>query len=308
MNFSKSSLARFAAAILLLACLTASAAGFRVATYNVENYLIKPSETRPIKPPESRRKVQETLAVMNADVIAFEEMGDMAALEELRKDMGKLGLDYPYLEHVAGFDTNAHVAVISRLPIVARRPHTNDSFLLNGRRLRVSRGFAEVDIQVNDRHAFTLFAAHLKSKLAVAQADEAEWRLEEAKLLREKISARLATDPNANIIVMGDLNDTKDSPSTRAIIGRGKARLIDLRPAEANGDDTPAERPDWDPASVTWTHYYGKEDTYSRIDYILATPGLAKHLVREKTFVICMANWGLASDHRPLVATFEIRD
>jgi endonuclease/exonuclease/phosphatase family metal-dependent hydrolase len=301
-------LARWSAALLLFVCVAASAASFRVATYNLANYVLQPTETRKVKTAEAKAKVQETLAVMNADVIAFEEMGDRAALEELRKDMGKHGLGYPYLEHVSGFDTNIHVAVMSRLPIVARRSHTNDSFLLNGRRFQVSRGFAEVDIQVNDQHTFTLFAAHLKSKRVVPEADEAELRLEEAKLLREKINARLAADPNANIIVMGDLNDTKDSASTRAVIGRGKAKLVDLRPAEANGDDSPAERPDWDPSRITWTHFYGKEDSYARIDYILATPGLANYLVRDKTFIICMSNWGVASDHRALVATFELKD
>jgi endonuclease/exonuclease/phosphatase family metal-dependent hydrolase len=300
------SFAQWTLALLLLGSLAASAAGFRVATYNVENYLIKPTESRQVKPAEAKAKIQETLAVMNADVIAFQEMGDLAALEELRKDMEKFGLGYGYLEHVQGFDTNVHVAVMSRFPIVARRSHTNESFLLNGRRFRVSRGFAEVDIKVSENVTFTLFSAHLKSKRAVAEADEAELRLEEAKLLRQKIDARLAADPNAHILVMGDFNDTKDSPSTRAVIGRGKAKLVDIRPAEANGDNAPPERPDWDPAHITWTHFYGKEDSYSRIDYILATPGLARYLLREKTFIISMANWGVGSDHRALVATFEI--
>ena len=129
-------------------------------------------------------------------------------------------------------------AVLSRFPITARRSHTNDSFLLSGRRFRVSRGFAEVDIQVTPNYSFTLIAAHLKSKRAVAQADEAELRLEEAKLLREKIDARLAANPNANLVVLGDFNDTKDSASTKAVIGRDRHKLIDTRPAERNGDAT----------------------------------------------------------------------
>jgi endonuclease/exonuclease/phosphatase family metal-dependent hydrolase len=218
------------------------------------------------------------------------------------------GLDYPHWEHVSGWDTNIYVAVLSRFPIVARRSHTNDSFLLSGRRFRVGRGFAEVDLQVSTTYKFTLFAAHLKSKRAIPDADEAEMRLEEAKLLRAKVDARLAADPRANIVVVGDLNDTKDSRSTRAIIGMGKGKLVDTRPAEKNGDNTPPANPAWDPPNITWTHFYGKEDTYSRIDYILLNQGMAREWVRDGTRVLAMPNWGAASDHRPVVATFIAED
>ena len=179
---------------------------------------------------------------------------------------------------------------------------------MSGRRFRVSRGFAEVDIQVNTNYSFTLITVHLKSKRAVAQADEAELRLEEAKLLRETIDARFAANPGANLVVLGDFNDTKDSLSTKAIIGRGKHKLVDTRPAERNGDSAPGANPAGEPRNVTWTHYYGKEDTYSRIDYILLSPGLARQWVTNDTYVLSLPNWGVGSDHRPLVATFEAAD
>src|SRR5262249_35214973 len=188
--------------------------------------------------------------------------------------------------------------------ITARRPHTNDSFLLFGRRFRVSRGFADVDIQVNAHYAFTLMAAHLKSRRPVPEADEAELREQEAILLRERIDARLAADPNANLIVLGDLNDTKEAKSTRVVIGRGKRGLTDTRPAERNGDNRPNPNPRYEPRNITWTHYYGKEDSYSRIDYVLLSHGMAKEWSREDTYVLTLPNWGLASDHRPIVVGF----
>ena len=64
-------------------------------------------------------------------------------------------------------------------------------------------------------------------------------RLQEAKLLREKIDAILKANPNANLVVLGDFNDTKDSASTKAVIGTGKFKLVDTRPAERNGDNAP---------------------------------------------------------------------
>lgn len=281
---------------------------FRVASYNVENYLDHQGSGRRLKSEASKAKVREALKALNADVIAFQEMGLPSALEELRQSLKAEGRDYPHWEHVGGWDTNIYVAVLSRFPIVARRPHTNDSFLLSGRRFRVGRGFAEVDIQVSPTYKFTLLTAHLKSKRAIPDADEAEMRLEEAKLLRAKVDARLAADPRANLVVLGDLNDTKDSRSTRAIIGTGKNKLVDTRPAERNGDTVPAANPAWDPPHITWTHFYGKEDTYSRIDYILLNQGMAREWVREGTYVLTLANWALGSDHRPIVAEFVAED
>ncbi len=280
---------------------------FRVTAYNVENYLDQPTESRKsVKSPEAKAKVREVILAMKPDVIAFEEMGELSALLELRDSLKRAGLDLPHYEHVTGFDTNIHVAVLSKFPIVARRPHTNDSFLLNGKRFRVSRGFTDVDIKVNDHYQFTLIGAHLKSRRPIPNADEGELRLEEAKVLREIVDKRLAEKPDANLVVLGDLNDTYNTKAIKEVVGRGKTKLTDTRPAEKNGDNLPnPSNPNFFPRNETWTHYYGVEDTYSRIDYLLLSPGMAREWNKEQTYIPVIPNWGQGSDHRPLVATFE---
>jgi endonuclease/exonuclease/phosphatase family metal-dependent hydrolase len=278
---------------------------FRVATYNVENYLDRPTESRPHpKSAEAKAKVRESIRALKPDVLALQEIGSVSALLELRDSLKREGLDLPYWEHVNGFDTNIHVAVLSKFPFAARRPHTNDTFLLSGRRFRVSRGFAEVDVRVNANYSFTLITAHLKSKRPIPEADEAEMRQEEAKVLRKIIDTELAGNSKLNLIVLGDFNNTKDSPSTKTLIGRGKMKLTDTRPAERNGDNAPSENPRFDSRTIAWTHYYGVEDSYSRLDYILLSPGMTREWVEPETYVLTMANWGVGSDHRPLVATF----
>lgn len=281
---------------------------FRVATYNVEGYLLEATETRPAKTAESRAKVRENILALRADVLALQEVGGTNALLELRDSLKAGGLELPYWEHVAGLDTNIHVAVLSKFPFTARRPHTNDNFLLSGKRFRVSRGIAEVDIQVTPHYCFTLISTHLKSKRPVFSADEAELRLEEAKRLREHIDARLAADPNANLAVLGDFNDTKDAASTKAVIGRYRHKLVDTRPAERDGQERPPHEAGTEPRNVTWTHYYGKADSYSRIDFLLLSAGMAKEWVTNETYVLTAPDWGVASDHRPIVATFETTD
>lgn len=285
-----------------------AAQSFRVGTYNLENYIEQPSGTRPAKTAEGKAKIRESIKALNADVLALQEVGGTNALLELRASLKREGMDYPFWEHVKGWDTNIQVAVLSRFPITARRPHTNESFLLFGRRFRVSRGFAELEVQVNDRYSFTLFTAHLKSRRPVPEADEIELREQEAIILRQKVEARLAANPNANVILAGDLNDSKDARSTRGIIGRGKTALTDLRPAERNGDDQPNPNPRYEPRNITWTHHYGKEDTYGRIDYLMVSRGMLREWNEKETYVLAIPNWGVGSDHRPLVATFAAEE
>ncbi|HXF09161.1 MAG TPA: endonuclease/exonuclease/phosphatase family protein, partial [Desulfuromonadaceae bacterium] len=259
---------------------------FRVATYNLENYLDQPTETRPhTKAPEAKAKIRESIRALNPDIIALEEMGTTNALLELRASLKSDGVDFPYWDHVSGEDTNIHVAILSRFPIVARHPQTHDSFLLDGRRHFVSRGFAEIEIQPAPGFSVTLIAAHLKSRRPVPDADEAELRFQEAKVLREIVDDHLKADPFARLIVLGDFNDVQSSASTKEVVGRGKYRLMDTRPAERNGDNVPNVNPHFEPRNINWTHYYGIEDSYSRIDYILLSPAMARYWVKEDTYV-----------------------
>jgi endonuclease/exonuclease/phosphatase family metal-dependent hydrolase len=277
-----------------------------IATFNVENYIEAPSGSRRAKSPAAQAKVRDCILAMKPDVLALQEMGDTNALLDLQSNLKSGGLDMPYWDEITGYDTNIHVAVLSRFPIVARRPHTNENFLLDGRRLAVSRGFAEMDIQVTPHYTFTLIAAHLKSRLPSAIADEDEWRYEEAVALRRVIDDRLAQDPGQNLAVVGDFNDLQDSKPLRTILGHGSARLFDTRPAERNGDTAASAEGAHEPRRITWTDYYAKQDMYSRIDYILIGRGLQTHWLKDETYIYTTPNWGLASDHRPLLASFAL--
>jgi endonuclease/exonuclease/phosphatase family metal-dependent hydrolase len=303
-------LSRLAPLLMGLACSPGLLAAdtVRVATYNLENYLEGAVGTRPAKTAAAKAKIREGIRALKPDVLALQEVGGVPALLELRAALKAEGLDFPHWNLATGFDTNIFVAVLSKLPFTATHPHTNLNYLLAGRRMQVSRGFAEVALNVSDRYAFTLITAHLKSRRAVATADEGDMRLAEARLLRELVDARLAANPKANLVVLGDFNDVYDSLAAKEVIGRGANKLVDTRPAERNGDNLPNDNPRYNPRNITWTHFYGKEDSYSRIDYILVSSGMARELVSDETYVLALSNWGAGSDHRPLVATFTAQD
>ncbi len=277
---------------------------FTVATYNLERY-IDATDGSEGKSLASRAAVRESICALNVDVLALEEIGTTNVLLKLREDLKTGGQDFPYWEHVTGYDKYVNVAILSKLAIVARRPHPRESFLLNGRRLYVSRGFAEVDLRVNDQFQFTLLTAHLKSRRPVPAADEEEWREQEAIRLREFIDLRLAENPQLNLVVAGDLNDTKDSVCVRTVVGRGKTALIDTRPGEAASDE-PDGRRRLTTRRITWTHFYSKEDSYSRIDYVFLSPAMARLWDQRDSYVLTMPNWGVASDHRPVLVAFRL--
>lgn len=281
---------------------------FTVATYNLENYLTEPKGTRRAKSESSKAQVRKVLGNIKADILALQELGSLEALDELRRSLAQDGWEYRFSDFVQGWDTNIFVGILSRFEIASRRPHTNVSYVLNGRRLHVSRGFAEVDIQVTPQYRLTVMAAHLKSRRTTYVADEAQMREQEAIKLREILDQRLASQPRLNLVVLGDLNDSPDSKTIRQLIGRGKDSLVDLEPFERNGDSYLGQGENGAPRRISWTHYYSKEDSYGRIDYILVSRGMAAEWERSGSYVVSLPNWGLASDHRPVVAEFVAKE
>src|SRR4029079_1490374 len=151
------------------------------ATYNLENYLDAPIPGRMSKSPEAKVQVQESILRVQPDVAALEELGGKSALVELQGSLKERGLDLPYWEIVSAADTNIHLGVPSKFPFLASHPHTNESFLLNGRRFHLSRGFAELDFVLKSGYRFSVIAAHLKSKRLDAAAEDREIHSEETK-------------------------------------------------------------------------------------------------------------------------------
>jgi endonuclease/exonuclease/phosphatase family metal-dependent hydrolase len=301
--------------LLVLVCTGCLALGadpipgsFTVATFNVHNYVDGNTSNREPKSDQSLAQVHESLLALKPDVLAVQEIGSIESLTALREALRKAGHDFPFWEWVNGFDTNIHVAILSRYRITARRSQTNSSFLLQGRRWHTSRGLGEVDILAPGNYRFTVLTAHLKSRRPIATADQAILREQEAIVLRARIDALLQADPGLNLVVLGDFNDTKDSPAIRTLLGKGKNALVDTRPAERTGGASSDPTVHAQSRTVVWTYYYGKEDTYSRVDYLFISRGMAREWEPAGTYVLHTPDWGVASDHRPIIARFATAD
>lgn len=281
---------------------------FTVATYNVENYLIRPIQSRPEKSEVARSQVTSIVAQLHPDVLALQEIGSPDALVDLKSRLHARGLDLPYSEFAAGHDPAIAVAILSRFPILRASRHTNCSFVLDGRRFMTSRAFSEVELGISPKYRLVVVNAHLKSRRTTAEADEAEIREHEAVCLRLLIDRILARNSRANVVLCGDFNDASDSPALRILRGTGIGGLVDTRPSERNGDSSPSPDSRLPPRRIHWTHYFGRDDVYSRLDYILLNRAAAREWLPDGSYVFSGPDWGLASDHRPILVRFVAID
>jgi endonuclease/exonuclease/phosphatase family metal-dependent hydrolase len=269
---------------------------FTVAAYNVENWLLmeRDGQKDQPKPAAEREAVSRVIAQVRPDVLGVEEMGTADELDDLLGGLHEKGLEYPYREWIEGADPTRHVALLSRFPFAQRFSRTDYNYLLNGKPQRIERGILDVEVKVNDQYSFRAVVAHLKSKRQSKIGDQAVMRLEEAKLLRAHVGKALKNTPGLNLIVMGDFNDTPESEPIRTLLGEPPFNLFDLMPVDSKGGHD--------------THYWKFRDLFSRIDYLIASPGLSNEYVEGSARIADVPEWNDASDHRTVYARFYDHD
>jgi endonuclease/exonuclease/phosphatase family metal-dependent hydrolase len=273
-----------------------------VASYNVENYWLGERETSASlikEPPKPEAEIAAVIKVLNRikpDILGVMEIGDESMLEDFQKRLRTAGLNYPYREWIEGADEVRHICLLSRFPIVERNSRNDVPLDLDGKTLRMNRGILDVTVEVNPQYRLRLVGAHLKSRRDVPEYDQARMRAKEALLLREHIDEILAAEPATNLMLFGDLNDTKNEYPIRQIIGAkgSPSYMMDLWLRDGSGE--------------RWTYYWKTADEYSRIDYLLVSPGLAKEVIFEKCGIDDSPDWNEASDHRAIYAVIFALD
>ena len=281
--------------VTLLAC-TGPAYGERlvVATYNVENYTLADRQTpdgfRPAypKPEDAKRALRGVIRSLDADVLALQEMGGRAFLDELRRDLASEGMSYPHAEILEAGDEPRYVAVLSRRPFAAVVRHTDLTFRYLGAVEALKRGLLEVRFAVPDGE-LTLFVVHLKSRFTERKDDpqSALRRAGEAEAVRDRILARFPEPASAPFLLVGDFNDGPASRPVRAVLRRGATEICSLLPAA-------------DSRGETWTHRYRREDSYTRVDHIFVSKALAGRVGGGGARIHDGPGTGDASDHRPV--------
>ena len=270
------------------------------AGWNIRNYVLSPpkkADGRPVvppKPPASIEAIVTTILAIGPDILGLCEIGTKKDLADLQRRLRRGGLDLPHSTWVKGPDKVRHLALLSRFPLGRPRHLTRETFQLDGFPHQPRRGFLNTTVVVRPDFRLHIVGAHLKSRRVVPQFDQAEFRRRESLILRRHLDHLLQTEPEAPLLVFGDFNDTKNSAVLGSLLGRQgtPGALTALPLSDRQGDQ--------------WTYHWAETDEYSRIDFLLVNRILRPLIRRAGTRIHRTRDWALASDHRPLVVTFEL--
>ncbi|MGB0744713.1 MAG: endonuclease/exonuclease/phosphatase family protein [Opitutales bacterium] len=268
-------------------------ADIRVATYNLDNYLImdrRVSERwRPDypKPEEEKRIVRQVIRHAAPDILLLQEMGTKDFLKELRDDLALEGMNYAYAVHLDGPDPDRHLAVLSKIPPAEIVKHAELDFKYLEDRELVKRGMLELTFEQDDGVLFRVFVVHLKSKFTENKEDpESQMRrVREAEACRDRIIERTFDLGVDRFVVAGDFNDHPASSTLRRFYHRGDLKIGQLLPAA-------------DSRGEVWTYHYKKQAQYSLVDGFVVSPKMLPHILDGRGQIVDLPGVLDGSDHR----------
>ncbi len=284
----------------LLAVAGLRAETLTLATYNVENYgpanrMTEAGYRKDYPKPEAEKAaLRAVIRGLQADLLVLQEMGAGPFLGELRRDLKTEGLDYPHAALASAGDADRHVAILSKRPLRGVVTHTDLVFTYFGAKEAVKRGLLEATIATAAGEV-TVFAVHLKSRITERADDpgSAIRRGGEATAVRDRVLLRFPVPAEARFVVLGDCNDGRSSRPLGYLQKRGKTEIAKLLPAA-------------DSRGEGWTHAFRRDDSYTRVDHILVSPGLFAAVRGGAARIYDGAGVREASDHRPVVVTLDL--
>jgi endonuclease/exonuclease/phosphatase family metal-dependent hydrolase len=230
---------------------------------------------------DSRQMTAQAIRDTKADIICLQEVDSRDILDDFNNYYLKRSADvhYGWRRLIDGNDRRGiDVAVMSKSRIYVTS-HADITFadfglwnnqlddygLSEGDRI-FRRDCLEVRFPLGDDTDLTLFVCHFKS-MSNGRDDTKPVREAEAKAVRRIIEEKFDNDTHdANWLIVGDLNDYTH-------LSNGTPVVNSLEPLFDGG--FAVNLLDNLPAAERWTNYYPKGKSFSQIDYILASPGIA---------------------------------
>ena len=278
-------------------------ATFRIGTYNVENLFDRfddPYETgddatgRYRTSLKSRAKLYDLgyrIRQSKVDILGIQEVENYGALKDFVQS--SVGPKFKVQSGITSQQSNdprgIDLGVLSSLPLGRVISHRFNRFrTFAGKQYRFARDCLQVEILDADRSAvlLTVFVCHFKSKCSecdpVAEPDA--YRLDQQKSADKRNAAAVEvvriiqsqfSPDTERFAVLGDFNDTPDSPAITPLAGPGNALgLVSAAKFIDQSDGSAASRRPRD------THRWQRTDTetgkelrtWSQIDHILLSP------------------------------------
>jgi endonuclease/exonuclease/phosphatase family metal-dependent hydrolase len=279
-----------------------SEAALRFTAYNVANWLTmeerfnfetkKTAKNAP-KPEDEKRAVLDILVSTKPDVIGLSEIGTSEDLAEIQRMLKEKGLDLPASHYAHGGDQTRRLGLLSKFPISTTAQPQKLDYVIAGKSYTMQRGILDATVKTPDGRLWRFLGVHLKSKRDVDDGDQNLMRINEAQLLRRHIEGILKQDEQARLICYGDFNDTRRTSPLRIVQGAYNSpnSMIPIALQDSRGE--------------FWTHYWEREDVYSRIDFIHYSPALKGDILFRDCGIVDVATWRKASDHRAIKAAFR---
>ncbi|HRE47462.1 MAG TPA: endonuclease/exonuclease/phosphatase family protein [Aggregatilineales bacterium] len=311
---------------------------FTVMTWNVENLFLPGGDSGPADRDIYDRKmgnIVQTISGISPDVVGLQEVGDLAALNDLRD---RLGGRYRFVRASRFPDPRGiRVAFLSRLPLLQAVDYDDypPNALINipdehGRIMRdMGRGGLKCMVALAPGLMVNMVNCHLKSKLVTYKTlsgaarhyplDEDERargmalalikRTTEAVALRIHLN-KLLTGNNFPLILMGDMNDSGDAVTTQILMGPPDRSLAHR---DKFDDVRLYNLDDYIPGERRFSRVYQKMG--EMIDHIMVSHELIFYLRKADSYIepISSIDSNVASrgeavfpDHAPVYARFEI--
>ncbi|MEM8783119.1 MAG: endonuclease/exonuclease/phosphatase family protein [Planctomycetota bacterium] len=289
-----------------------------VMTYNVENFFdvfdspYTGDEGTSVKARREIAAIADAIEHGDPDVVFFQEIENEASLIAMVAEQ----LPESGYTHAVVTPTNSNrginLGVLSRVPIVSITSHRWQPFFHpadpgpNGEPFYFARDLQEVVLDTGNGKTLTVFNVHLKSNRdSQGDPNSKMWRTAEAARVKDAVRERLAEDPDARLLAVGDFNsDYTETPER----DRDWPAMAHLLAPEADGSkmliDVHARLPRAKRATLPGNNFFPP----ATFDFILASPAMAKRVVRGSAGVIQDEALTLGSDHHPVVAAFRVGD
>ena len=285
----------------------------KVATYNLRNAFdvfddpYSGDEGTAVKSRNELRAVASAIGATDADLVFLQEVENeqllAATVEEFLPDAGyEVCLVTPTND-----GRGIHLGLLSRLPVASVTSHRWSSFVHPDHPDEVhhlARDVQEVSLVLPQGPPLTVYNVHLKSNRD-REGDERSMRKRTAEALKLKslARARLAADPNAWYLAVGDFNSDYTVAPEQA--GPWPA-MAALRAPESDGTLVFHDAHEGLPRDKRESHPASGFFPAANFDYILASPEMAERLIPGSATMVTRGDLVTGSDHLPVLASFRI--